>query len=150
MISLHTFPVEGEDFILPDPLETIFAAFATLPGPSACVNITIVNDLVVEGDQTFQLAITGSDPTLSVSQFSSTATVTITDNDGEQLAVVLSGRLSGILRYLSTVPLTCITIISCKRTSTGNITRLDLSFGISTRHDIVYTETLYSNSTRES
>ena len=114
MISLHTSPVEGEDFILPDPLSVTFAAGAISSGSTACVAITIVNDLVVEGDQTFQLAIAGSDPTLTVS---GPTTVTITDNDGEQIAVVLllilSGRLSGTLRirYLSTVPLTCITML---------------------------------------
>ena len=64
---------------------------------------------MVEGDQTFQLAIVGSDPTLTLNVPSSTTTVTITDNDGEQIAcmqlvllLLLSGWLHVILQYCAT------------------------------------------------
>ena len=82
MISLNTSLVEGDDYVSPDPLTVVFAAdVGIVSGSTACATITIVDDLVVETDESFSVTITSSDPPLRYS--TSVTVVTITDNDGE-------------------------------------------------------------------
>ena len=50
-------------------------------GATSCVDIAIINDLALEGDQTFILSMTTSDPQVMIG--AGDTNVTITDNDSE-------------------------------------------------------------------
>lgn len=55
--------------------------FAPSDGDKKCVNVTIVDDSLVENNEEFSLTLTTSDSAVSLT--SSEATVTIIDNDGK-------------------------------------------------------------------
>ena len=75
--------VEGDDFVLPDPLEATFPSGTVTNGTQACLNITIVDDDVFESDHNFGIrltlvslpSVTTNPPTIS--------NITIQDNDCE-------------------------------------------------------------------
>ncbi len=74
--------VEGEDYNLINPVVT-FPDTSTV-GSTACAPFNIIDDRILEADQQFTAQLASSDPpgvTLTVS--SSTATVTIEDNDSK-------------------------------------------------------------------
>ena len=74
--------VEGDDFILPDPLEATFPSGTVTNGTQACLNITIVDDDVFESDHDFGIILNStslSSVTVDAPTFS---TIIIQDNDG--------------------------------------------------------------------
>ena len=75
--------VDGEDFTVapPDVFEATFVAMSTSNGDTACDNITIIDDNVLEGDHSFEIQIVSTDPLLSTINPASTV-VTIQDNEG--------------------------------------------------------------------
>ena len=77
------FTVDGEDFTVapPDVFEATFVAMSTSNGDTACDNITIIDDDVLEGEHSFEIQIVSTDPMLSTIDPASTV-VTIQDNDG--------------------------------------------------------------------
>ena len=78
--------VEGDDFVLPDPLEAVVPSGTVTDGTQACLNIAIVDDGVFESDHGFGIILlSASLPSVSVSP--TLSTITIQDNDGN-LAVI--------------------------------------------------------------
>ena len=79
--------IEGDDFVLPDPLEAVVPSGTVTDGTQACLNIAIVDDGVFESDHGFGIIlVSASLPAVTVDApiFS---TITIQDNDGN-LAVI--------------------------------------------------------------
>ena len=78
-----------EDFALPsDPTTVTFPITAVSDDLEVCVDITIVNDDILEGEQQFTVQIDAASvslPDVIVSTTSSSATVTIEDNEGAHL-----------------------------------------------------------------
>ena len=60
---------------------------STLNGGTACDNITIIDDNVLEGDHSFEIQIASTDPILSTINPSSTV-VTIQDNEGNIITLL--------------------------------------------------------------
>ena len=75
--------VEGEDFSGVDSLVATFPAASTSNGDVTCVDITILDDMALEGQHSFvvQIAHVSPDETNIISP--SIANVIIGDNDGE-------------------------------------------------------------------
>jgi len=73
--------VLGEDFTVvpPDVFEATFLVMST--SDTACDNVTIIDDDVLEGEHSFEILITGTDPQL-VNINPASAFVTIEDNEG--------------------------------------------------------------------
>ena len=59
--------------------DLIFTA-ANVVGSTVCTNVTIIDDEVLEGDQSFSLSLSSTDPVMFGTD---EATVTIVDNDSE-------------------------------------------------------------------
>jgi len=60
---------------------------STLNGGTACDNITIIDDNVLEGDHSFEIQIASTDPILSTINPASTV-VTIQDNEGNVIILL--------------------------------------------------------------
>ena len=75
--------VEGEDFSGMDPVVATFPAGVTTSGDLACVNITILEDMVLEGQHSFVVQIAHVSPDEANIIAPSIADVIIGDNDGE-------------------------------------------------------------------
>ena len=75
--------VLGEDFTVvpPDIFEATFFAMSTSNGDTACDIVTIIDDEVLEGEHSFEILITTTDPQL-VDINPASAFVTIADNEG--------------------------------------------------------------------
>ena len=75
--------VLGEDFTVvpPDIFEATFFAMSTSNGDTACDIVTIIDDDVLEGEHSFEILITTTDPQL-VNINPASAFVTIADNEG--------------------------------------------------------------------
>ena len=79
--------VEGEDFSGIYPLIATFPAGVTTSGDLGCVNITILEDMVFEGQHSFVVQIAEVTPA-DVNVISpSIANVFIGDNDGECIVI---------------------------------------------------------------
>jgi len=65
----------------PDIFEATFLAISTSNGDTVCDIITIIDDDVLEGEHSFEVLITATDPQLTNINPAS-ASVTITDNEG--------------------------------------------------------------------
>ena len=72
-----------EDFTVvpPDIFEATFLAMSTSNGDTACDIVTIIDDEVLEGEHSFEILITATDPQL-ININSASAFVTIADNEG--------------------------------------------------------------------
>ena len=64
-----------------DVFQATFVAISTSNGDTACDNITIIDDDVLEGEHSFEIQIASTDPMLTNISPAS-ATVTIQDNEG--------------------------------------------------------------------
>ncbi len=74
--------VEGEDYNIANPLVT-FPDTSTV-GSTACATFNITDDSILELDQMFTVGLSTSDPPgVTLSLPSTTATVTIEDNDSK-------------------------------------------------------------------
>ena len=73
----------GEDFTVesPDVFEATFLAMTTSDGDTACDNSTIIDDAVLEGEHSFEIQISSTNPQLTNISPAS-AMVTIQDNEG--------------------------------------------------------------------
>jgi len=78
-VSTHTG--EGDDYTLPNPFEATFTA-GSISGGTACTNVTIVDDLDLEGTHDFGVQVSGTTPMGSQIMLPSPITVEIQDNDG--------------------------------------------------------------------
>ena len=67
--------------MLPNVFEATFVAMSTSDGDTACDNITIVDDDVLEGEHSFEIQISSTNPQLSNINPASTM-MTIQDNEG--------------------------------------------------------------------
>ena len=76
----------GEDYITP----TVILTFAGTAGEIQTFPVTILGDIVVEGDETFTVSLTAPDTFPDTIDITSTATVTITDDDAAPTTVLLS------------------------------------------------------------
>ena len=85
MITVYTHIYSlaaGEDFA-EGAMEAIFMVGLTSPGQRACSFISIIDDNMVEGDHDFSVSLSSVNLNgVTISVPSSTATVTILDNDG--------------------------------------------------------------------
>ena len=83
MYSFVWLIVDGEDFTVvpPDIFEATFLAMSTSNGDTACDNVTIIDDNVLEGEHSFEILITVTDPQL-ININPASAFVTIEDNEG--------------------------------------------------------------------
>ena len=78
---LHPY-TESEDFSLSTESITFPPGRSTTPSENVCVNVTATDDDILEGDEDFVIAITGTDlPEVTLGNPNS-ATVLINDNDG--------------------------------------------------------------------
>ena len=75
--------VLGEDFTVepPDIFEATFFAMSTSNDDTACDIVSIIDDDVLEGEHSFEIQITATDPQL-ININSASAFVTIADNEG--------------------------------------------------------------------
>ena len=80
---LNSHLVEGEDFSAMDPLVATFPAGMTSSGNLTCVDITILDDMALEGQHGFVVQITDVCPDEANIISPSIAAVIIGDNDGE-------------------------------------------------------------------
>ena len=67
--------------MLPNVFEATFVAMSTSDGDTTCDNITIVDDDVLEGEHSFEIQISSTNPQLSNIIPASTM-MTIQDNEG--------------------------------------------------------------------
>ena len=76
-----TVLVEDFTVVPPDIFEATFFAMSTSNGDTACDIVTIIDDEVLEGEHSFEILITTTDPQL-VDINPASAFVTIADNEG--------------------------------------------------------------------
>ena len=89
---LYVIAVMGEDFTEPSPLQVTFSS-GDLIGDTACTTLGIINDNNLEGDHEFTVSLeTVAPPGLVISN-SSTATVSIMDDEGIYIALCYIQRL---------------------------------------------------------
>ena len=81
MKDLFFLPVRNADYSVPDPLEVTFMDGSTFNGTTSCATITIIDDFVLEGDHSFTVGITSTNPDVTTAMPSSSA-VNILDNEG--------------------------------------------------------------------
>ena len=89
--------VDTEDFTLepPDVFEATFAAMSTSNGDTVCDNITIINDNVLEGEHSFEIQISSTNPQLAIINPASTM-MTIQDNEG---TIVIIYKTIDVMRH---------------------------------------------------
>ena len=80
--------VDTEDFtvVLPNVFEATFVAMSTSDGDTACDNITITDDDILEGEHSFEIQISSTSPQLSNINPASTM-MTIQDNEGSVVII---------------------------------------------------------------
>ena len=80
--------MDGEDFTVapPDVFETTFVAMSTSNGDTSCDSITIIDDDVLEGEHSFKIQISSTNPQLSNINPASTM-MTIQDNEGSVVII---------------------------------------------------------------
>ena len=71
--------IAGSDY-LSVSTDVVFSA-GTSNGGMQCINVTIIDDSEIEGDETFTVTLTTSSPAVTLGN--AVTTITITDNDGE-------------------------------------------------------------------
>ena len=71
--------VTGIDYV-GAPLQATFPT-SSMEGATSCVNISILQDLVLEGDQSFGVEVTSATPSVVMVGMPSEETVTILDNE---------------------------------------------------------------------
>ena len=94
-ITLCTYLVEGDDFTVmsPDVFEATFMS-GSMIGDTACDNIKIVNDSVLEGTQSFSIQISGSTPSGGQIMSAGPSTdVFIVDNEGTHCITFVTKKL---------------------------------------------------------
>ena len=71
--------VAGSDYV-GGPLQATFPT-SSMEGATSCVNISILQDLVLEGDQSFGVEVTSATPSVVMVGMPSEETVTILDDE---------------------------------------------------------------------
>ena len=74
--TLLTNSAGGVDF-------EVLSTEVTLTGNSTCLDVTVIDDSVVESTETFTLTLSSADPLISV--MNGVAAISILDNDSESL-----------------------------------------------------------------
>ena len=72
--------IAGSDYVSVS-MDVVFPA-GTSNGDMQCIDVTIIDDSEMEGDETFTVALTTSSPVV-MTLGNAVTTITITDNDGE-------------------------------------------------------------------
>ena len=92
LFGVPSYTVRDMDYSISSPADTLtFSAGSTVSGTTACVNVTIIDDIAVEGTHSFTVHVTGLelDPGGVYSELSigtpPYAIVNIMDNDGKLL-----------------------------------------------------------------
>jgi hypothetical protein len=78
LLWIYNVVMAGKDYISISEVETVTSGSAG--GATRCVVIPILNDDALEGEQTFTLTLTTSDP--DVMLVNNVTTITIIDNEG--------------------------------------------------------------------
>ena len=92
LIHVTFFLAGGEDFSL-EQINIIVSP----PDGSQCSEVTIVNDAVREGEETFSVTISSSDDAVRLG--SSTAIVTIQDDDGKCCKIILESYTTILMKH---------------------------------------------------
>ena len=71
--------IAGSDYVSVS-MDVVFPA-GTSNGGMQCIDVTIIDDIEMEGDETFTVTLTTSSSTVNL--VNAVTTITITDNDGE-------------------------------------------------------------------
>lgn len=72
---------EGQDYVLPDEFQIVFNT-VSVSGNTECVNITITDDLRVEGQQEFLVTVDSVSPLVELPGLIAVV-ITISDDDGK-------------------------------------------------------------------
>ena len=83
LLLFSCFPAAGGDFVAVQ--ETLSFPSNSVPGTQRCVNISIIDDSVIEGPQEFGLVLSVPPESQGVTFSGANTTVTILDNDCEFL-----------------------------------------------------------------
>jgi hypothetical protein len=75
---MYNVVMAGEDYVSSSEVETFTSGSPN--GSTRCVGISILDDDVLEGEQTFVLTLTTSDPDVMIRN--NVTTITIIDNEG--------------------------------------------------------------------
>ena len=86
---IFIFPVEGVDFV---SLNSLTFNFEVGTATQACINITIIDDVDLEGDHTFDVILGTSTPALGggMGGFGFPRSTTITIEDSEGMLVIMA------------------------------------------------------------
>ena len=79
LLSLQILLVAGSDYVA-GPLQATFP-ISSLEGATSCVNISILQDMVLEGDHSFGVEVSSVTPSVVIVGLPSEETVTILDDD---------------------------------------------------------------------
>ena len=79
LLSLEILSVAGSDYVA-GPLQATFST-SSMEGATSCVNISILQDIVLEGDHSFGVEVTSATPSVVMVGTPSEETVTILDDE---------------------------------------------------------------------
>ena len=78
-LKLYLILVAGSDYVA-GPLQATFPT-SSMEGATSCVNISILQDMVLEGDHTFGVEVSSVTPSVVIVGMPSEETVTILDDE---------------------------------------------------------------------
>ena len=78
----YSLAVEGDDYMVPDPFQVTFDTMS-VTGSLACINITIVQDSVLEGDHVFTVHLLSLSPDVVATSSPTYAAVVIADDESK-------------------------------------------------------------------
>ena len=94
--------IAGSDYVSVS-MDVVFPA-GTSNGGVQCIDVTIMDDSEMEGDETFTVTLTTSSPAVTLGN--AVTTITITDNDGEcTYSCIRWLKLPGMFPQLQQLPL---------------------------------------------
>ena len=79
LLSLEILLVAGSDYVA-GPLQATFST-NSMEGATSCVNISILQDMVLEGDHSFGVEVTSATPSVVIVGTPSEGTVLILDDE---------------------------------------------------------------------
>ena len=79
LLSLEILSVAGSDYVA-GPLQATFST-SSMEGATSCVNISILQDIVLEGDHSFGVEVTSATPSVVMVGVPSEGTVLILDDE---------------------------------------------------------------------
>ena len=79
LLSLQILSVAGSDYVA-GPLQATFPT-SSMEGTTSCVHVSILQDMVLEGDHSFGVEVTSATPSVVMVGTPSEETITILDDD---------------------------------------------------------------------